>query len=52
MKKIYRGILVRRCFYALPASLPDAAKNPREGLTPVTLNVVAHSIFYAPQIRG
>ena len=30
-------------------ALSGCAKNPDDALTPVTLNEVAHSIFYAPQ---
>lgn len=45
-KKIGLLLLASLFFFSQPVAL---AAEPEENLTPVTLNEVAHSIFYAPQ---
>lgn len=47
MKKIYGSILAAALTLSALSGCQSAA--PAGGLTPVTLNEVAHSIFYAPQ---
>lgn len=46
MKKI---VVLALIFSLLVLSLCSCAKKEEEGMTPITLNEVAHSIFYAPQ---
>ncbi len=46
MKKI---VVLALIFSLMVLSLCSCAKNEEEGMTSITLNEVAHSIFYAPQ---
>ena len=46
MKKI---VVLALIFSLLVLSLCSCAKKEEEGMTSITLNEVAHSIFYAPQ---